>query len=251
MDTTQREDQTAKCSLCGELPDELIVNTGRDERFPAACYKLVPVGGESTSQGMFSQTYRCPECGAYFDWEVCPQMYGSGINAEERLIRVLSDPAVRNRSYGPSRQEQEAADAKWAAQVDAAAARGAFRIMEKRFASAGVVMNHNGAPKDWSDFCSLCARNLIELLKKGFLHAKLLKALLAELVDFMEKSFGQDSDEKFYRLLGAFDARYTWLEPFLPESQRSTISIMEERLEEMRAENEDEAERFRQGQMSY
>ena len=31
-----REIQAAYCSICGEFPDELTVNTGRDQRFPAA-----------------------------------------------------------------------------------------------------------------------------------------------------------------------------------------------------------------------
>ena len=108
MDTTQREIQSANCSLCGEIPDELIVKTGRDETFPAACYKLVPAGGEGTSQGMFSQDRRCPECGACFVWEEHRQMYGSGNNDEERLIRVSADASVRNRSYGLSKQDAAA-----------------------------------------------------------------------------------------------------------------------------------------------
>jgi hypothetical protein len=35
----------------------------------------------------YEQFRRCPNCGSYFKWIDTPQMYGSGNNAEERLIR--------------------------------------------------------------------------------------------------------------------------------------------------------------------
>jgi hypothetical protein len=78
------------CPLCSELPDDLTVNTGRDEYFPAAFYKLIPIGIPSPGQGQMvgSQLHRCPDCGLYFDWDDFPQMYGSGNCDEERLQRL-------------------------------------------------------------------------------------------------------------------------------------------------------------------
>ena len=90
MDSTQPETQAENCSLCGELPDDLTVNTGREERFPAAFDKLTPVGIPYPGQGQWvgSQFRRCPNCRTYFDWGDYPQMYGSGNCDEERLIRL-------------------------------------------------------------------------------------------------------------------------------------------------------------------
>lgn len=92
MDTpsARPENQAEKCALCGELPDDLTVNTGRDEYFPAAVDALTPVGLPSPSQGQWvgSQFRRCPACGAFFDWSDAPQMYGSGNEDEERLVRL-------------------------------------------------------------------------------------------------------------------------------------------------------------------
>ena len=98
MDTPspRPENQAEMCALCGELPDDLTVNTGRDERFPAAFDALTPVGIPSPGQGQWvgSQFRRCPNCGAFFDWGDAPQMYGSGNEDEERLVRL---PATASR----------------------------------------------------------------------------------------------------------------------------------------------------------
>ncbi len=90
MDLTQPKTQAENCSLCGELPDDLTVNTGREEHVPAAFYKLTPVGNACPGQGQSvgSQFRRCPNCNSYFDWADYPQMYGSGNCDEERLIRL-------------------------------------------------------------------------------------------------------------------------------------------------------------------
>jgi hypothetical protein len=72
------------CSLCGVFPEDLTVNTGRDYEFPDAFWKLVSLELGSTDYEHFR---RCPNCGSYFKWIDLPQMYGSGNNAEERLIR--------------------------------------------------------------------------------------------------------------------------------------------------------------------
>lgn len=98
MDTPspRPENQAELCALCGELPDDLTVNTGRGECFPAAFDRLTPVGIPSPSQGQWvgSQFRRCPNCGAFFDWGDAPQMYGSGNCDEERLVRL---PATASR----------------------------------------------------------------------------------------------------------------------------------------------------------
>jgi hypothetical protein len=244
MDTTQREVQAVNCTLCGQLPDKLIVNTGRAQRFPAACYKLIPVGGKSTSQGMFSQLHRCPNCGAYFVLEEYPQMYGSGNNAEEWLIRVAAEASARHQVNSPS-DDDASGPAKRAAEVESAQARHAFSIMEKHFAGAGAVMKHNDTPKDWSHFCLLFYLNTIEFVDSG-MHTRLLIGLLAELVDFIQAFSGPNFTNNLYKLLRDF-YHYSWLGPLLPESARSKIGEMEE----MRSEHEDEAERFRLGQQSY
>jgi hypothetical protein len=89
MDVTQPETQAENCSLCGELPDDLTVNTGRGEHLPADFYKLTPVGSPWPGQGQWvgSQFRRCPTCNRFFDWGDYPQMYGSGNCDEERMMR--------------------------------------------------------------------------------------------------------------------------------------------------------------------
>lgn len=87
------EDKVERCSLCGELPDNLTVNTGREERFPAAFDELAIVGGFATPE-----LRRCPECGTYFHWIDEPQFYGSGNCDEEKSIR-LSTRASRLLDY--------------------------------------------------------------------------------------------------------------------------------------------------------
>jgi hypothetical protein len=72
-----------KCSLCGDLPNDFTVNTGRDDYDLNPTYQLT-CRLISTQNADF---YRCPTCGTYFYWIDMPQFYGSGNNAEERFIR--------------------------------------------------------------------------------------------------------------------------------------------------------------------
>ena len=74
------------CAVCISLPDDFTVNTGREEPFPDAFRKLKWVSGDS-SEGY----YRCPGCGTYYNWINLPQMYGSGNNDEERLVRQTTE----------------------------------------------------------------------------------------------------------------------------------------------------------------
>lgn len=70
------------CSTCSLLPDNLTINTGREERFPSAYNKLGKM--DKDFKGEF---LRCPECKTYYNWIDDSQMYGSGNNDEERLVR--------------------------------------------------------------------------------------------------------------------------------------------------------------------
>ena len=132
MDTTQREDQTANCPLCGELPDETVVRTGRDQPFPAAFNKLIHVSGEFTSWGDSSLDYRCPDCGAKFVCELHNSFTGSGVN-DEAVITRASVMAAREQASSPSDDRAvaaavAAAEAERAAALEAAYARMAVTL---------------------------------------------------------------------------------------------------------------------------
>lgn len=86
-DTTRTDDsRAASCTICSTIPNSLVVNTGRDERFPVEVHRL-----SSLELAESHDLRQCPECGALFEWEDMPQFYGSGNNAEEALTRL--DPA--------------------------------------------------------------------------------------------------------------------------------------------------------------
>lgn len=309
MDLIEHEIQAEKCSICGEFPDELTVNTGRDQRFPTAFDELIPVGVPFYGQGQSSQYRRCPNCDTYFIWDDFPQMYGSGNNAEERLSRFSAkasrllnnlftnglkaplEPAEVSEYFdaiplNPLLDELQSQvgkapeivtpfvpklvsllgkyDSVWvrdinnllnayasvsvkrAAEVEAAQAHYAFSIMEKHFAHASAVMAHNDLPKDWSHFRLLFYLNIIEFVEKET-HERLLKGLLAELINFIRVCSIEAFNNNLYNLLTDFGPRYSWLEPFLPELARVKIS----ELEEMRLQYEDDNERFRLDQLYY
>jgi hypothetical protein len=69
------------CSLCSSLPDDLTVNTGREEHLPGVCNKLIGMDYRA-------ELRRCPCCGTYFNWIDMSSWTGSGINDEERLVRL-------------------------------------------------------------------------------------------------------------------------------------------------------------------
>lgn len=250
MDTPQRAGQEADCPLCGELPDEVIVKTGRDKPFPAAFDKLTHVSGEWTSVGNTTLNYRCPDCGAKFVCEVHNSWTGSGVN-DEAVITRASVKAARDQvsSGSGDRAAAAAAEAKRAAAVEADHARQAFSIMEKHFASAGAVMKETGPPKDWPGFCSLFYSNTNEFLKRGR-HTKMLTGLLAELVAYVNKFSGGDFNNNMYELLHRY-RHYGWLEPILPKSERGMASVLEGMFEDRRLEGEELDEQIRLGQMSY
>lgn len=76
-------DQAAPCAQCAVLPRELWANTGRDEYLPAEASKLVALNLSDDHD-----LRRCTACGAWFEWQDHPQMYGSGNNWEESLRRL-------------------------------------------------------------------------------------------------------------------------------------------------------------------
>jgi hypothetical protein len=80
--------RTAHCSVCSSIPPYLLVNTGRDGRFPLEVGRLTRLGLASDRD-----LYECPDCGALFEWQDLPQFYGSGNCAEER-VRRLDDAAT-------------------------------------------------------------------------------------------------------------------------------------------------------------
>jgi hypothetical protein len=72
-----------RCSVCRSLPDDITVNTGREEYFPSAFNQLVSMDADYRAQ------FRCcPSCRTYFHWIDMSAMYGSGNNDEERLVRL-------------------------------------------------------------------------------------------------------------------------------------------------------------------
>lgn len=71
------------CSLCNTLPDDITVNTGREEYFPSAYSQLIGMDTDYRPEYL-----RCPGCHTYYNWIDMPQMYGSGNNDEERLVRI-------------------------------------------------------------------------------------------------------------------------------------------------------------------
>jgi hypothetical protein len=73
------------CPVCGDLPSTLTVNTGRDGAFPDAFHRLKSLE--------IRDVFRCPDCGALFEWQDFPQFYGSGNNAEESLTRLTPEAA--------------------------------------------------------------------------------------------------------------------------------------------------------------
>jgi hypothetical protein len=73
----------AKCSVCYSLPDDITVNTGREEYFPAAFSQLIGMDNEYRAEFRY-----CPGCRIVFNWIDMSQMYGSGNNDEERLVRL-------------------------------------------------------------------------------------------------------------------------------------------------------------------
>jgi hypothetical protein len=88
-DTTRTDGPGAPtCTVCSGIPPDLLVNTGRDGTFPGEVRRLVQL-----DLGSSNDLYRCPECGALFEWEDLPQYYGSGNNDEERLTRLDSAQA--------------------------------------------------------------------------------------------------------------------------------------------------------------
>jgi hypothetical protein len=80
------DDDPKRCPVCSSLPDDITVNTGRDEYLPNAYNNLVGMDSDFKAEFL-----RCPGCKTYFNWIDMPQFYGSGNNDEERLVRLSSE----------------------------------------------------------------------------------------------------------------------------------------------------------------
>ena len=74
------------CSICGTIPDDITVNKGREESWPAGFDQLISV--ESNSKARFR---RCPDCGLYFNWI---DLSLTTNWEQERLVR-FSNPVSR------------------------------------------------------------------------------------------------------------------------------------------------------------
>jgi hypothetical protein len=82
---SNKVEKSCSLSLCGDLPEDLTVNTGRDDYFLDPSYQLTRRIFGHSQEG---EIRRCPQCGTYFRWIDLPQMCGSGNNDEERFIRL-------------------------------------------------------------------------------------------------------------------------------------------------------------------
>ena len=86
------EPTVERCPACGDLPDHLVIRTGRGEQAPAganALEVLAPLDIRR-SGGTFCterQLLRCRHCRCLFDWQDEPQYMGSGNLDEERYTR--------------------------------------------------------------------------------------------------------------------------------------------------------------------
>lgn len=74
------------CNVCSALPEDVTVNTGREEYFPSAFNKLIRINGDNDTA-----FYRCPNCHTFYEWINMPQFYGSGNCDEERLVRQSAE----------------------------------------------------------------------------------------------------------------------------------------------------------------
>jgi hypothetical protein len=81
------------CEVCSQIPDDLLVNTGRDDTFPPEVRRLTVLNLDNSND-----LYECPGCKALFEWEDLPQYYGSGNNAEERLTRLNPEQELMARA---------------------------------------------------------------------------------------------------------------------------------------------------------
>jgi hypothetical protein len=72
------------CATCGELPDDVWANTGRDQHLPDASRRLKSPWPHASG----IDALLCPACGAWFVWRDHPQFYGSGNLDEEQLTRL-------------------------------------------------------------------------------------------------------------------------------------------------------------------
>lgn len=79
-----------KCHLCSEIPNNLTVRVGLDERFPSAVERLQKIVSHGTSNAFL----KCPECGTFYYWENQPQYMGTGDLDDEELTRMKPEHII-------------------------------------------------------------------------------------------------------------------------------------------------------------
>jgi hypothetical protein len=77
------QDHHGVCPVCGSLPDDITVNTGRGINLPDAFHMLVGMNSE-----FHPSIFRCPGCLTYYKWFEIQEYYVPGKNDEERLVRM-------------------------------------------------------------------------------------------------------------------------------------------------------------------
>jgi len=78
-----KDEAERHCEICVSLGNDISIYPEREQRFPEAYSKLIYAGKDPNGDTF----YRCPGCNIYFENIYNPQMYGSGMNDEDRLIR--------------------------------------------------------------------------------------------------------------------------------------------------------------------
>ena len=76
------------CSICAQIPDHLVANTGRSEYLPSTTTPLVALDWDQDAD-----LWRCPECGDFYFYTEYVAQTGSGNNDEDTLTRL--EPAVQ------------------------------------------------------------------------------------------------------------------------------------------------------------
>lgn len=170
----------AECEICGKLPDDLVVYTGRGDSFPDAVTRLVfPRTNQTASHFPDFDVGHCPACEALFQWENRPQFYGSGNLDEEQLTRLSNADAelVRPLLSGTidletAALELEQAFSKLPYRVLSAIVRPQSKLSDIAFEVAPTLIDRviRSDDRDWADLLSPAssradrAAHILELL---------------------------------------------------------------------------------------
>jgi hypothetical protein len=92
-DTSSNPSDSQACEVCSDIPSDLWANTGRGETLALELGRLVRLDIDKSDD-----LYKCPGCGALFEWQDLPQNYGSGNCDEERLTRLNPEQVLTARA---------------------------------------------------------------------------------------------------------------------------------------------------------